>query len=45
MITLAEYAKACPRTQKAIYYAAGRSRRALGQESPVVKGTVLDRGL
>ena len=42
MITLAEYAKAMPEGQKAIYYAAGDSRERL-EKMPVVTG-VLSRG-
>ena len=42
MITLAEYAKAMPEGQKAIYYAAGDSRERL-EKMPVVTG-VLGRG-
>ena len=42
MVTLAEYAKAMPADQKAIYYAAGDSRERLAK-MPVVTG-VLDRG-
>ena len=42
MVTLAEYAKAMPEGQKAIYYAAGDDRDRL-TKMPVVKG-VLDRG-
>ena len=42
MVTLAEYAKAMPEGQKAIYYAAGDDRDRL-TKMPVVK-SVLDRG-
>ena len=42
MVTLAEYAKAMPAGQKAVYYAAGDDRERLAK-MPVVKG-VLDRG-
>ena len=42
MVTLAEYAKAMPANQNAIYYAAGDSRERLAK-MPVVTG-VLDRG-
>ena len=42
MVTLAEYAKAMPEDQKAIYYAAGDDRDRL-TKMPVVK-SVLDRG-
>ena len=42
MVTLAEYAKAMPADQNAIYYAAGDSRERLAK-MPVVTG-VLDRG-
>ena len=42
MVTLAEYAKAMPEGQKAIYYAAGDSRERLAK-MPVVTG-VLSRG-
>ena len=42
MVTLAEYAKAMPADQNAIYYAAGDSRDRLAK-MPVVTG-VLDRG-
>ena len=42
MVTLAEYAKATPEGQKAIYYAAGDDRDRL-TKMPVVK-SVLDRG-
>ena len=42
MVTLAEYAKAMPEGQKAIYYAAGDDRDRLAK-MPVVK-SVLDRG-
>ena len=42
MVTLAEYAKAMPADQKAIYYAAGDSRERLAK-MPVVTG-VLERG-
>ena len=42
MVTLAEYAKAMPADQKAIYYAAGDSRERL-EKMPVVTG-VLARG-
>lgn len=42
MVTLAEYAKAMPEGQKAVYYAAGDDRDRLSK-MPVVHG-VLDRG-
>ena len=42
MVTLAEYAAACPSGQKAVYYAAGEDRERLAK-MPVVRG-VLARG-